>query len=311
MKEMFVSLNKREAEIDNKIAEDAENEKAKIADYSKAEQTKLDLAELSKNQSTNQSAPPSAMGKSSDASNSFADAQIEQANFSLSNDTKGQFAVAAVMNKREDGYGYEKENVNYKEFFGSIQNSQPSVDSTRQEKHSAALPYDADLKTRLYADGFKMRPYSRGNTSEYYSFNFLHSNRINRDCFLIILSVFVIEIAVMWLSLSTRIAYTYFLPVLCVGAALCLLPTVIYLANPTKRTRAKFNLKMSLLNRVMIFIELSVVCILIGFFALSATVNDLDIILQSIIIPMILFTNIPLSALVYWLLYRTKKYHIA
>lgn len=163
----------------------------------------------------------------------------------------------------------------------------------------------------MYAKGYKIRPYDRGNTSEYYTFNFIQSNRINRDTFLIILAFFAAEVAIMWASLGTRISYKYFLPILIVGCALCLIPTIVYLTNPTRRKRANFNFKMSLLNRGMMFIELTVVCILIGFFGLGANVNDIDLILQSIVLPMVLLTNLPLSSLIYWLLYRTRKYHTA
>ena len=115
----------------------------------------------------------------------------------------------------------------------------------------------------------------------------------------------------MWASLATKVSYTYFLPILLVGSALCLVPTVIYLLNPTRRTRANFNFKLSILNRGMLFIELTVVCILIGFFGLGANVNDIDLILESIVLPMVLLTNLPLSSFIYWLLYRTRKYHTA
>ncbi|MBQ9276467.1 MAG: hypothetical protein IJ226_02620, partial [Clostridia bacterium] len=217
------------------------------------------------------------------------------------------FAPSAVVERAENGFDYEKANVNYREFFTAIADQ----DEVRPQKQQPAPPTDGDIKTRLYAKGFKIRPYDRGNTSEFYSFNFLQSNRIRRDTFLIILAFFALEIVVMWASLYKAVSYAYFLPILLVGAALCLVPTVIYLVNPTKRTRANFNFKLSILNRTMLFIELTVVCILIGFFGLGATVNDSKMIICAIILPMVRLTNLPLSSLIYWLLYRTRKYHIA
>ena len=203
-------------------------------------------------------------------------------------------------------------NVNYREFFYSIADTATDDRASKSAQQAQQPEYvDSDIKTRLYAKGFKIRPYDRGNTAEYYTFNFLQSNRINRDTFLIILSFFAVEIAIMWASLATRISYAYFLPILLVGSACCLVPTVLYLLNPTKRKRANFNFKLSLLNRGMIYIELSIVCVLIGFFALGASINDMTLILESIILPIVLLSNIPLSSLIYWLLYRTHKYHIA
>ncbi len=217
--------------------------------------------------------------------------------------------TSSTINRSEQGFEYEKDNVNYRDFFYSIaeQPKQPSAEEAPKQQSQ----YSDDVKTRLYAKGFKIRPYDRGNTSEYYTFNFIQSARLNRDTFLIILALYVLEVAVMWVSLASRISYAYFLPVLLVGSALCLIPTVLFLLNPSKRTRANFNFKLSILNRTMLFIELSVVCILIGFFALGASVNDIDLILCSIILPAVLLLDLPISSVVYWLLYRTRKYHIA
>lgn len=277
LKDIFKKLDEKEAQIDDRIAKEQQ-----VAE----EQSQISVPQEDK----------------------YIESEIQTNNNSYQNKDE-QFATSAVINRAKDGFEYEKDDVNYREFFYSIA---ADNQETQPQKETPQIEYaDTDIKTRLYAKGFKIRPYDRGNTSEYYTFNFLQSNRINRDTFLIILAFFAVEIAIMWASLATRISFSYFLPILLVGCALCLVPTVIYLLNPTKRKRANFNFKLSLLNRAMIFIELSVVCVLIGFFALGASINDMDLILCSIILPMVLLTNIPLSSLIYWLLYRTRKYHIA
>lgn len=209
----------------------------------------------------------------------------------------------------DEKFEYENSDVDYRGFLYNI--TDPKVDEAPKDVYDGGAKSDGDIKTRLYSKGFKIRPYDKGNTSEYYTFNFLHSNRINRDTFLIVLGIYVLEVAIMWLSLTNRISYKYFLPVLLGGMAICLIPTVIYFINPTKRIRANFNFKLSVLNRCMLYIELTVVCILIGFFALGASVNDIDLILGSIVIPAVLLLNIPISSAIYWLLYRTRKYHTA
>ncbi|MDE7373634.1 MAG: hypothetical protein K2N18_06185, partial [Clostridia bacterium] len=219
-------------------------------------------------------------------------------------------ATSAVVTPSENGFEYEKNHVNYRDFFNSIADENVPEEEYDDEPQQQAYT-DTDIKTRLYAKGFKIRPYDRGNTSEYYTFNFIQSNRINRDTFLIVLALFLAEIAVMWLSLANRISFLYFLPIAIVGAALCLVPTLLYFLNPTRRTRANFNFKLSILNRTMLFIELTVVCILVGFFALGASVNDVDLILCSMVIPAVILLNLPISSVIYWLLYRTRKYHIA
>lgn len=283
LKDIFKQLDEREAQIDDRIA--------------KEQAVEIQQAQIQ------QEVIPS-------RDDEFAAAQIETKNQSYSAPgDKGKFVTSAVVNRAEGGFEYEKDDVNYREFFVSLSDNNAKEEKPEEKPQPEYV--DSDIKTRLYAKGFKIRPYDRGNTSEYYTFNFIQSNRLNRDTFLIILAFFVTEIAIMWASLATRVSYVYFLPILLVGSALCLIPTVMYLANPTRRTRANFNFKLSILNRTMLFIELTVVCILIGFFGLGANVNDIDLIICSIVLPMVLLTNLPLSSLIYWLLYRTRKYHTA
>ncbi len=298
LKDIFKQLDEREAQIDDKLAKEQEQRTA----MQEAEAAQAQAQQAQQEQQTVQAYAQTP------ANEQFYPAELESKN---QVDSKGHFVTSAVVSRQEGGFDYEKDDVNYRDFFVSLQDNKSDVQS-QQEKPQQNNDYsDSDIKTRLYAKGFKIRPYDRGNTSEYYTFNFIQSNRLNRDTFLIILAFFVAEVAIMWASLATRVSYAYFLPILLVGNALCLVPTVIYLLNPTRRTRANFNFKLSILNRGMLFIELTVVCILIGFFGLGANVNDIDLILESIVLPMVLLTNLPLSSLIYWLLYRTRKYHTA
>lgn len=300
LKDIFKQLDEREAQIDRQTKEEQEKQES-------AQQQEYVTPPVQPAQQPVET--PSQYTQNSYA-REYMPAELETANQSYSSPSdKGQFVTSAVVNRQEGGFEYEKDDVNYREFFVSLSdNNQKEQEEVKPQQVDYA---DSDIKTRLYAKGFKIRPYDRGNTSEYYTFNFIQSNRINRDTFLIILAFFVAEVAIMWASLGTKISYAYFLPILLVGSALCLVPTVVYLTNPTRRKRANFNFKLSLLNRGMLFIELTVVCILIGFFGLGANVNDIDLILESIVLPMVLLTNLPLSSLIYWLLYRTRKYHTA
>ncbi len=302
LKDIFKQLDEREAQIDDKLAKEQEQQIA-------LQEAEAAQAQSQQAQQERQTVQYYAQTAQTPAQEQFYPAELESKN---QVDSKGHFVTSAVVSRQEGGFDYEKDDVNYRDFFVSLQDNKSDAQQQQQEKPQQNNDYsDSDIKTRLYAKGFKIRPYDRGNTSEYYTFNFIQSNRLNRDTFLIILAFFVAEVAIMWASLATRVSYAYFLPILLVGSALCLVPTVIYLLNPTRRTRANFNFKLSILNRGMLFIELTVVCILIGFFGLGANVNDIDLILESIILPMVLLTNLPLSSLIYWLLYRTRKYHTA
>lgn len=219
------------------------------------------------------------------------------------------YATSAVISKPNEGFAYENDNStqSYRNFFYEI--TAPDEKPQKQEQSQQANIISGDIKTRLYAKGYKIRPYDRGNTSEYYTQNFVHTNRLKRDMLLIILGIFALEVGIMWASLASKVSYVYFLPILLCGAAIISIPCVGFATNPSKRIRANFNFKLSILITSMAWIELSVISILIGFFGLGASVDDQLLIICSIVLPMILLTNIPLASLVYWLLYRTRKYH--
>ena len=225
---------------------------------------------------------------------------------------RGEFAMSAVRNSRTEPFAYERGDVNYKEFFATVAaESAPEPETEKAPVEKTASHAEADLKTRLYAEGFKLRPYDRGSTAEYYTFNFIRSNRLLRDCWLIVLAVFLVEAAAMWASTATMISYVYYLPIIAGGTVLMLIPSFVYLANPSKRRRADFNVKLSFINRFMIMIELAVILVLVAFFGVGVSVRDTQLILMTMVLPIILLTNLPLSSIIYYLLYRTRKYHTA
>ena len=225
---------------------------------------------------------------------------------------RGEFAMSAVRGSRTEPFAYERDDVNYKEFFATVAaESAPAPETEKAPAEKTVVHTESDLKTRLYTEGFKLRPYDRGNTAEYYTFNFIRSNRLLRDCWLIVLAVFLVEVAAMWASTATMISYVYYLPIIAGGTLLMLIPSFVYLSNPTKRRRADFNVKLSFINRFMIMIELAVILVLVAFFGVGVSVRDTDLILMTMVLPIILLTNLPLSSIIYYLLYRTRKYHTA
>ena len=227
------------------------------------------------------------------------------------NEDKGEFVTSAVVNKRSEPFDYEKSEVDYRGFFSTIGTAETQEEKAKEPSERAIPRPEPDLKSRLYSEGFKMRSYDRRNTSEYYTFNFISANRLNRDCWLIVMAIFLVEAAVMWACTAREISYIYFLPIMAGGAALMLIPTFVWMVNPTRRKRADFNVKLSVLNRGMMLIELAVVLVLIAFFGVGVSVNDTVLILETMVLPVILLTNLPLSSLIYYGLYRSKRYHTA
>lgn len=211
-------------------------------------------------------------------------------------------------------------NANYLDAFSDYYNRNTSetlvedteVDGKTGEVVTVQKPIPtADLKTRLYAEGFKMRVYSRANSDNYYAQNFLSANRLNRDCGFIMYLLLLVETFVGWLVLKDTLATTYYLGVCAFGLAIPVLPLIIFLLNPTRRIRANFNFKMSVLYRFMVFLNVFVLILLVGFFGFKADLKDVGTMIAPIIVPSVIAFNLPLSSVVYFFLYNSGKYHIA
>lgn len=220
-----------------------------------------------------------------------------------------EFVPSYVLFNKKTEFEFEKQKIDYKNILGGL--AEKHADLKEQHAPEFAPFPNTELKTRLYSKGFKVKPYTKANTSEYYSFNFVLSNRLNRDSLLLVLASYVAMIAIMWAATAGKVSYVVFLTFLSIGIALYAIPFSFYLLNPSKRKRANFNFKLSVLNRTMLFIELTIIVMLIGFFLIGADIHNVESMIAPIIIPTVLLLNLPLSSIIYYTLYRTRKYHIA
>ncbi len=211
-------------------------------------------------------------------------------------------------------------NANYLDAFSDFYNrntSETLVETTEiDEKSGETIEVQkpiptSDLKTRLYAEGFKMRVYTKANSENYYAQNFLSANKLNRDCGIIMYLLLLVETFVGWLILKDALPVTYYLCVCAFGLAVPVLPLVVYLLNPNRRIRANFNFKMSVLYRFMVFLNVFVLLLLVGFFGFKADIKDVSTMIAPIIVPSVLALNLPISSVVYFFLYNSGKYHIA
>lgn len=169
-----------------------------------------------------------------------------------------------------------------------------------------------NLKTKLKTEGHNLRVYSKANTTTYYLSNFIYSNQINRDCFTLMYLLIALEIFSFYF-LSDSLINLGFNTYLTIASSLIIVPIafwLIYAYNPNKRIKAKFNFKVSLLTSLMVFFNLLVVIMLLGFFLFNADITDINTLILPIIMPTILIVNIPLSSVIYAILYKTKQYHL-
>lgn len=199
--------------------------------------------------------------------------------------------------------------VNYRDAFSGLRNatSQSDDDVEIRQKPASSI----DLKTKLFSEGYKLRPYSRENTENYYSLNYIKKNRLNRDCYAILYALICLEVLIGFAIFREKFSPMVYASVCIIALVVPAVPFVIWTLNPDKRVHANYNFKTSILNRFMLYLNLLVIVCLVGFFGFGANINDVNSMMAPIIIPAILLLNIPLSACVYCILYKTKKYHIS
>lgn len=214
-------------------------------------------------------------------------------------------------------YSFRKDTENVCNYLDAFSDLRKTTDFCSKETENTETAFvqrpasNIDLKTKLYSAGYKVRPYSRENTENYYSLNFLHSNKLNRDCYAIMYVLLLIELVIGRLIFKDKYQGIAYIAIGIIGILIPAIPFVIYSVRPDKRIRANFNFKTSILNRLMLFLNLIVIVCLIGFFGFGANINDAQSMLAPILIPIILLLNIPLSSVVYLILYNSKKYHVS
>ena len=199
--------------------------------------------------------------------------------------------------------------VNYRDAFSGLRNTTSQSDDDVEIKQKPAS--SIDLKTKLFSEGYKLRPYSRENTENYYSLNYIKKNRLNRDCYAILYALICLEVLIGFAIFREKFSPMAYASVCIIALVVPAVPFVIWTMNPDKRVHANYNFKTSILNRFMLYLNLLVIVCLVGFFGFGANINNVNSMMAPIIIPAILLLNIPLSACVYCILYKTKKYHIS
>lgn len=218
-------------------------------------------------------------------------------------------------------FSFKKDNSNNRNYFDVFSDLRKSPDAEKNVKENSSGSTDKsfvqrpasniDLKTKLFGAGYKVRPYSRENIENYYSLNFLHSNKINRDCYAIMYLVLIIELIIGKLIFKDKYQGISYILIGVIGILIPTIPFIVYSFRPDKRIRANFSFKTSILNRLMLFLNLVVIVCLVGFFAFGANINEGHTMLTPILIPILLLLNVPLSSVIYLILYNTKRYHIS
>ena len=133
--------------------------------------------------------------------------------------------------------------------------------------------------------------------------------------YLVLFLVMIPEIAITFLAVtlgsSTAQKHSILFLVLSVICAL-IFPAVAFILNmlnPNQKKRIKFSFKISMIFRFIVMIEALVLVYTINLM-LGMPLTFSSEYLVTLLVPGILCTNIPLSAMIFQALYKTNKYNV-
>lgn len=219
--------------------------------------------------------------------------------------------AAAVVSEPESP-SFEAEVVDYRSYFQGIlaMTELAKEDETplRVEVSPSSEKNVGDLKNRLYAKGYKMRPYIKAQSMDYYRNNYVRSSVLNADVALIMTLVMLAEEALFWIFLKC-FSPAVFISIMAATTLFYVVPLAVKLMNPLKRSKSDFNLKLAFLYRCMIYIELTVVAVLFAFFVFDINIKD-SASYTPLALFLVVFSNIPLSAFVHKFLCRSTRYAV-
>ena len=217
-------------------------------------------------------------------------------------------------------YGFDtNDDLNYKSVFDSLvadsmSNTKPSIEesiTTPNNQYDKSYNY-SELSQYLYTKGYKLRCYTKSNSNTYYNMNFFYSNRLSVLHSILLFVIMLAEIVLVNTTLGSYISEpidTYLYAVL-VAAIFPVISIARFAINPNRKQKADIDVKSTIINRMLIFINLSLVITAIGFLLFGVNFFDFNTLVLPVLIPVIIVANIPLSKILYLIIYKTKAYHI-
>ncbi len=255
-------------------------------------------------------------------------ASVGNADDSVTSKSSEQAPLATTKTSQNSSYDdkpdYKKErtteemnpNQNYREALSAIYTASDNTatamkafnrDELVRDEDATKAKHFAEVKQSFYEDGYKLRVYQKANSANYYYMKYIYSNRINRDTAIFTYLVLLVELLVMIIAHKTFGSITAYVIIAVVGLLIPIVPTLIWAGNPTKRIKAKFNPSSSIINAIIVFIIISAIAIIVSLVVPSLKV---DFTKGSAYVPYIIASNIPISVLIYGLLYKSNNYHL-
>lgn len=223
-----------------------------------------------------------------------------------------------TADNRYDDYS-NRQTINYIDSFDSIYNvpmtqvtpsSSSGVSSSDDEKINYLST--SELKSKMMAEGYNLRPYVKKNTSEYYINQYYFSNKLNRDSSVITYLIYAIGVLIAYFSTAPKFGHNVgaLFGFLALGLLYPIVMFVAFCVDPKKRIKANFNAKNALINSLIVIVNAIILIVLIGFLACGARIDNIDSMIRPVIIPLVFLLIIPISIMIYYWLYKSNHYHV-
>ena len=164
------------------------------------------------------------------------------------------------------------------------------------------------VREAFYMKGFNLKPYTKTTNAGYYINKYFYSNRLLRDCTLIMFAVFAIELLIC--AISGGISWGAFGLAAGISLLAPVFMLIIYMIDPNRRKKADYNFKSAAVNCLVFCIGYIALAFILGFFVFGIRADDGATWIKPIVIPLVFMLDAPIALLVYTKLYSSRKYHI-
>lgn len=168
-----------------------------------------------------------------------------------------------------------------------------------------------ELKNTMKERNITLKPYFRNNTVSFYSGNFYYSNKLLRDWSFITYFMYAAFILISFACASNvGMQLSWTLAFLFTGMLLPIACLVNWKLSPLHKKRTNFVITNTLLTSFIVMVGLTVIIVLTGFFLIKIDASNPVEYVPAIVIPCVSLILIPISVLIYAVLYNQKHYKV-
>ena len=192
----------------------------------------------------------------------------------------------------------------------------PHYEEEDEEGMAAVKPITTftEFREEMRKKGFTVKQYVSESTYQYYSHNYINTNKIKFATSILTYLVALIMV-VLGYFVGDQYANLGLKVYIAVAAALLVVPGfygICYICYKERHAPANFSFKLSMVTSVIAALLLMMVFLLLAFFipSTNANISQVSTLVGPVFYPMFMLTLLPISVVIYALLYRSKRFHV-